>query len=126
MRGREVTEKRAEEASAGMEVSGHKKTGRRRSDACPIIQRSKVELQSELNVSFSLSGRDLAESRTQQHVRRIQNRMVEQVDELRSELESLVFTDGEFLVHTQIHLGQRGSADRTVVAVAEGIQAQAR
>ena len=70
-----------------------------------------MELESELNVSFSLAGRDLAERITQQHVRSIQNRMVEQIDEFGSELESLVFTDWEILMHTEIHLGQRRSAD---------------
>src|SRR5882724_1278126 len=81
-----------------------------------------MELESELNVSFSLTCGDLAERSAQQHVRRIQNRMVEQIDEFRSELEPFVFADWEVLMHTQIHLGQRGSAGGAVVAVAEGVQ----
>ena len=73
--------------------------------ACIIIIRfpsSVVELQSQLDVSWRLSARNLSHTGTNAHARCVVLNMVEGVDEVRPELQPESFRNRKVLMQTEI------------------------
>src|SRR5438270_5631534 len=84
-------------------------------NACPMISRSGVELQRELNIprilravdQTHIAGRNVGRGSIQVHV-------VEGVDEIRSELQFHRFLYSKVLLEAEIDIGVAGPADRTL------------
>jgi|SRR2546422_4441165 len=67
--------------------------------ACPITQRSIIELQRELYVAFALRAIEETEVETKPYVGSIQNGGVCNIEELSPEFQPLRFTEREFLLN---------------------------
>ena len=94
-------EKRAAEAGSGQgeELRRRSEHEGKRVGACPITQRSIVQLQRELYVAFALRAIDETELETKPYVGRIQNGSVRNIEELSPELQPLRFTQRKFLLN---------------------------